>query len=140
MSHSLKAYNDAALSSQLTKLAALQKTDGSSGAVDFVIYLGSTAIGRKIEAASSPGVDNIVLSVADDNGAVGQTAQAVKLATTAAGLDTATAGDPLPLGLEILSGTGNAVEVHVRIEATNLLAGNYTDLSLDTNELVESDA
>lgn len=141
MAISLKAYNDSALSSVLTTLSALQRTDGATGPVDAVIYIGSTAVGKKFQAASNPGVDNIVLSVTDTDGAgTGQAATAVKLASSAAGLDTAVAGDPLTLGLSILSGAANAVEVHVRIEATNLTAGTYTDLSLDTNALVETDA
>ena len=39
----------------------------------------------------------------------------VKLALTSAGLDTATAGAALDIGTTLSSGTGNLVEVHIRI-------------------------
>ncbi|SFM71210.1 hypothetical protein [Marinobacter pelagius] len=138
MAISLKVYNDAALSSLLTKLSALQRSDGATGPVDSVIYLGSTESGKKFEAASNPGADDIVLSVADSDTGSGQSASAVKLSATASGLDSAVAGDPLTIGPEILSGAANSVEVHIRIEATDLSEGTYTDLSVRTNGLVES--
>ncbi|RBP74114.1 hypothetical protein DET64_105240 [Marinobacter nauticus] len=135
---SLKIYNDAALSSVLPKLTALQRTDGATGPVDFVFYLGSTVSGKRFQAASNPGVDNILISVADSNPVGGQGVGAIKLAASSAGLDSAVAGAALDLGSEILSGASNAVEVHVRVEATDLTEGTYTDLSLQTNNLVES--
>jgi len=138
MTLTLKAYNDAALSSRATKLSALQRSDGQSGPVDFVIYMGSTVSGKRFRAASDPGTDDIILSIADADTESGQSAAAVKLASSASGLDSAVAGDPLSIGPEILSGAVNAVEIHVRIEADNLVTGTYEDLSLTTNALVES--
>lgn len=140
MATSLQFYSDAALSSPLTKANVVQRSDGATGPVDQVAYLGSGVANKKIRAASNPGVDNIVLSVVDADGPTGQTAAAVKLATSLAGLDSAVAGDPLTLGTEILSGAANAVAVHIRIEDQTATVGTYTDLSLQTNELVESNA
>lgn len=140
MATSLKAYADATLSSVVYSPNILQKSDGTTGPVDFVIYLGSVLTGKKIEAQSSPGVDQIVLSVSDSAAGSGQAASSVKLALTAGGLSTATAGASLDLGTEILSGADNALAVHVRVEASNLSAGTYTDLTLQTNELAESNA
>lgn len=138
MAISLKAYNDAALSSVLAKLNVLQRSDGSTGPVDSVVYLGSVVAGKKFQAGSNPGVDDISVSVVDSDGPTGQDATAVKLATTAAGLDSAVAGAPLAIGTEILSGAAGAVPVHVRVEATSLVVGAYTDLALETSDLVET--
>lgn len=138
MAISLQVYGDAALSSVLAKLNVLQRSDGSSGQVDSVVYLGSTVAGKRFRAASNPGVDDIELSVLDTDAGAGQAASAVKLATSAVDLDSAVAGAPLVLGTQLLSGPDNSVEVHVRVEATSLVAGTYTDLSLATNDLEES--
>jgi catabolite regulation protein CreA len=140
MTLSLKAFSDAALSGVLPSLNVLQKTDGTTGPVDIVFYLGSNAVGKKIEASSNPGVDNIVLSVVDASTGAGQAVGAVKLATSSAGLDSAIAGDPLTLSTSILSGSADAVVVYARLLATDLTAGTYADLSLQTNPLVEADA
>lgn len=140
MATSLKAYADATLSSVIYSPNILQKSDGSAGPVDFIVYLGSVLPGKKIEAQSSPGVDQIVLGVLDSNSGSGQASTSVKLSLTASGLSSATAGASLNLGATILSGTDNALQVHVRVEASNLSTGTYTDLSLETNDLVESNA
>lgn len=140
MTTSLKAYADAALSAVVSNPDILQKSDGSTGAQDFVLYLGSVLAGKKIEAQSNPGVDDIVLSVVDASGGSGQAASSVRLSLTAGGLSSATPGASLVLGQEILSGADNAVAVHVRVQASNLAVGTYGDLSLQTNELVETNA
>lgn len=138
MALTLKVYSDAGLTSELKKLNVLQRSDGVTGPVDAVFYLGSTETNKKFEASSDPGVDDIVISVVDSDTGAGQASTAVKLSFTAAGLDTAIAGDPLTVGSQILSEVANAVEVHARIEATNFTEGTYTDLSINTNNLVES--
>jgi len=140
MSTSLKAYADATLSSVIHSPNVLQKLDASTGPVDFIIYLGSVLPGKKVEAQSNPGVDQIVLNVADSDSGSGQAASSVKLALSASGLSSATAGASLNLGATILSGVENAVPVYVRVEASNLSAGTYQDLSLETNNLVEANA
>jgi len=65
----------------------------------------------------------------------------IKLAATAAGLDSAVAGDPLNLGTTLTAGVGNAVEVNIRV--TNAVttvssnAGN-PELSLFINSVIET--
>lgn len=140
MATSLKVYADAALSSVVYNPNILQKLDGTTGPVDLVFYFGSALTGKKIEALSNPGIDNIVLGVSDANASSGQSAAAVKLSATKAGLDTATAGASLSLGAQILSGAAGAVPVHARIQATLLTVGAYSGLSLNTNDLVEVNA
>lgn len=50
--------------------------------------------------------------------AAARQASEIKLATTQAGLDTATAGAALSLGTELLSGSANAVEIWMRVNNT----------------------
>jgi len=61
----------------------------------------------------------------------------VKLAATAGGLAGAVGGDPLDLGTQILSGVGNATEVHMRIDQDTHDVETYTDLQISVNELDE---
>jgi hypothetical protein len=140
MTTSLKVYADAALSSVVYNPNILQKSDGSTGPVDIVLYLGSVLAGKIIEAQSDPGVDNIVLSISDSGAGTGQTANAIKLALSSSGLDSAVAGASLSLGTEILSGADNAVAVYMRVQATDLSVGSFNELVLETNDLVETDA
>jgi len=44
------------------------------------------------------------------------------------------------LGLEILSGSGNALPVHLRFDAAAITAGIYDNLALATSPTVEVDA
>ena len=67
----------------------------------------------------------------------------VKLALTSGGLDTAVGGDPLPLGNIISSGTGNKVEVHIRIEnAVDVVSANVgtPEIGLSLNAIIEVEA
>ncbi|AZZ92741.1 hypothetical protein EUZ85_19245 [Hahella sp. KA22] len=138
MSVTLKAYADAALTTELSQLSVNQKADGSTGPVDVVFYLGSVASNSIFEATSDPGVDDIVLSIADANPGLGHEASEVKLALSSAGLDTAVAGAPLSIGSSVSSGVPNAIPVHCRIEDTTGTVGLSTELSLQTNELQET--
>ena len=138
MSISLKVYADAALANVLSKLAVNQKQDGSTGPVDTVVYLGSTATSKKFQAASNPGTDQITLSVADSDPSNGHETTEVKLALTQAGLDTATAGASLDLGTQILSESANALPVWVRVQDATGVVGISTELSLTTNEIEET--
>lgn len=132
-------FTDSALTTALSgNLVAQQNADGSSDPVDFTLYLGSTTASRKIEADSDPGVANIAISVVDSASGSGHPATEVKLATTLGGLDTATGGDPLTLGTSILSGSGNAQVVYVRVDDTTGVIGNSTELSITTNTLRET--
>lgn len=138
MAISLKFYNNSGLSSEATLLTVLQGADGASAAVDSILYLGSLAAGKKFQAESAPGIDSIVVSILDSAIGSGVAASAVKLATSAGGLAGAVAGASLALGTQILSGTVNAIAIHVRIDTPPLPVGNYTELSLAINSLIES--
>lgn len=137
MTITLSFFNDSGLTSPLTSLAAVQANDGSSPAVDRVVYLGSTAVSKKFQVASDPGVAALTVSIADSAAGSGVEAAHVKLALSAAGLATATAGNPVNIGTQILSGVANAVAVYVRIDTPALADGTYTDLSLVTPTLIE---
>lgn len=104
--------------------------DGSTGPVDAVLYLGSTTANRKIQASTNPGVDNLVVSVADAQPGSGQPSSAVKLALTSGGLDTATGGAALDLGITQLLSSEAGFPVYVRYANALTEVNNYADLSL----------
>lgn len=61
----------------------------------------------------------------------------VKLATTQSGLTGASAGAPLSLSTQILSGSANAADVWVRLDDATATVGTETELTLTTNSVVE---
>lgn len=140
MAFSLAFYLDAGLTALAGSLSVAQASDGSSAAVDRVVYLGSPVAGKKFELAANPGIDAISLSVADSASGSGVAASAVKLATTSGGLAGATPGAALSLGTQIMSGVGNARPIHLRVDTPALAAGVYTDISLSLPSLLESAA
>lgn len=141
MAVSFKFYHDSGLTSEITSgnpLTATQDTAGVLGAVDKTIYLGSTLAGNKVQANSAPGTDPIVVSISDADAGTGAPATEFKLALTAGGLDTATAGASLTLSTSITSGVANAVPIYTRRDSALAAAGSYTDLTLTTNTLLET--
>lgn len=65
----------------------------------------------------------------------------IKLATSSAGLDTATAGQTLSLGNTVTSGTANKVEIHIRVtNAVTTVSDNSADpeISLSFNSITET--
>lgn len=135
---SFKFYTDAGLTTPLTgNLVSTQAADGSSDPVDFQIWVGSTASGKKLEAESNPGVDQIVVSVTDTTAGVGHLPTEVKLALTQAGLTAATGGASLNLGLTILSLVANAVSFWIRVDDATGTVGTATELGITTNTLIE---
>jgi len=139
MTISLQFYTDAGLTTPATSISAIQASDGSAAAEDRVVYLGSTVSGHKFRADSDPGVDPVVVSIADSAAGTGVEATHVKLATTSGGLATALAGQPLSLGTQLLSGVANAQPVHVRIDTPALAIGVYSELTLSLNTLLEEE-
>lgn len=136
-----KVYNDAALTSEFTgELTMDQAIDGSTGDLDRVLYIGSTASGKTLQTLVNPGVDQINLSITDTTVSPGNGPEAsdLKLATTLAGLDSATAGASLDLGAAVSSGVGNAQPVYIR-QATPTVATEFDDveITLVTNSLRE---
>ena len=64
----------------------------------------------------------------------------IKLATTLAGLDTATAGAALNLGTSLASGSGNQIQVHVRVTNAVATVSNTTslvDIGVNINNVQE---
>lgn len=105
---------------------------------DKQLWLGSPNAGFKLQKLVNPGVDAIVLTPTDANTGSGEPASAVKLATSQAGLASATGGAALTLPHTINGGVGNAYPLWVRVTDAVGVAGTYTDLSLDTGSLAES--
>lgn len=130
-------YEDAGLTVPAVRLAAMQASDGSAAAQDRVVYLGAQGAGVVYRAESDPGVDPIVVSIADAASGSGIAATAIKLAASLAGLSGATAGAALNLPATIAGGPAGAVAVWVRIDAPALAEGTHDHLSLTTNDLLE---
>lgn len=141
MAITFQFYRDAALTDPLDpeRLTFDFLDDGTTGAVDAVLYFGSATAGRRAQSDSNPGVDPITVSVIDAATGSGQPASAVKLALTSAGLATATAGAALSLGVATVnSGAAGAVAVYLRVQDATSTVGNYDDLSIQTNVLRET--
>ncbi len=131
-------YHDAALTNPIESgdpLVTEHNADGSTGRVDVLVYFGSPDATKQAQANSDPGVDQIVLSIADADGANGHDPTVIKLATTQAGLDAATPGAPLNLGTTVQGGAANAVPVWVGVTEGAQSVTNWSDLSLQTNQL-----
>lgn len=104
---------------------------------DFVLYLGSTDSGKKIEESLSPGTGNIVASITDTDVGNNLEASDVKLASSNPNLDSAVAGNPLTIGTSVLSGVGNKVEIHIRVEYSGGITSDET-VGIALNTVVES--
>lgn len=136
-------YHDAALTQPANganKLVCPQASDGSTGAYDTSVYVGSTdtAGSKQLRAASNPGVAQLQIAPVDAAGGSGSPATDIKLSLSAGGLATATGGAALNLGTTILSGVANAVRVYVRVtDSTHAVATN-TDISLQIAGAQES--
>lgn len=140
MAITFKFYHDAALTSEITALnplTATQETSGALGPVNKTIYFGSTASGTKVRATSNPGVDAIVISVADANAGTGAPATEFKTSLSPI-TGSETAGAALTLSHTVNSGVANAVPIYTRRTSAVVTAGTYTDISLTTNSLTES--
>lgn len=137
-------FSDAALSVPVASLTAAQLPDNTLAAVVSKLYFGSANAARKLQALSAPGTAQVAVSVADSNAGGGAQPSSVKLFLSGDGNPPAnwgaiTAGAAINLGTQINGGSGNAKVIYVRQENAGLLAeGLYTDLSLTTNNVVES--
>ena len=126
-------YADPALTTPLDRPLAVYLSTLAGDARDMVIYLGSHAVGHVLQAESDPGVDPVTVSIYSS--AAGVPASAVRLALSAAGLDTAIPGLPLSLGVQIPSDV--IVEIHVRVTQGSVAPGEYANLSIIMPALVE---
>jgi len=137
MSNSLGFYQDAGMTVPFARLDAVQADDGGAAAVDRVAYIGSTVAAMKFQDAAAPGTGQIVLDIVDAGTGLQIPDTTLRLALSSGGLGSATPGASLNLGTEILSGSGNALAVHVRVDAAAIAAGNYDNLSLLTSSTIE---
>lgn len=126
-------FEDAGCTSPL--FASLTLVDGT-GSADRVVYLGTADLAAgTLRAASSPGLDPILVSVVDDGPGTGIAASAVQLALSPAGLSSAIPGAALNVGTEVLPGA--EVPIYIRVTQGSLAEGIYTDLRLQTVPCVE---
>ncbi len=132
-----KFYADAGLTSDVSAGIPVAQV-ASGGATDLLVYFGSTASGATLQAASSPGGDPITITPADSASGSGVETSMIRLASTALGLDSATPGAAMSLGVSLSSGASNAVPVWVRVAAGALAVGSYTDGGLELCAVVES--
>ncbi|UZR28073.1 hypothetical protein [Methylococcus mesophilus] len=128
---SFKLYTDAALTTPLTgSLVATQNADGSTPAIQFTLYLGSTTASRMIQANANPGVDQIQATVVDAGAGSGHDVSEVKLAATQAGLASAVGGAALDLGTSVLSDAANAKPIWIEVNDATHVVGTATELSV----------
>jgi hypothetical protein len=132
-----KIYADAGLTTELTTLSLQNTTLGGSYA-DAVVYFGSVASGKTLQASSAPGTDPVQITVVDSTGGSGLAASAVKLALSAGGLAGATGGAALTVGTTLSSGVANAIPVYVRVASGIATPGTYTDVSLRSTLVIEA--
>ena len=138
MAQTFKWYLNSSLTTELTTLSQAFASDGSDGAIDKLVYLGSTTSSKKILAASDPGVDAIPIFISDDDGSgTGQAATGVMLALTQGDLDNAVAGAAIDGPAQILSGVAQALHVWIRRDPNNLTEGTYDDLTISFGPVVE---
>jgi hypothetical protein len=106
------------------------------GPVDQLLYLGSAQENRRFVADDG---GQIVVSIydSDPSNASRFHASALRLALTQAGLDTATDGAPLQVGMQINSGMYAVVHVWVRFSGTSSTPMTGDNLSLVTNVVRE---
>lgn len=132
---SIGFFLDSGLAQPAARLTATAAADGS-GFSEHVFYFGGTDVTRKHVAASDPGVDEIEVSIEDDDGGMSLLPTALRLATTQGGLAMATPGAPLLVGASIVGGSANAVTVWVRVDAPEIDAAIYDNLFLVTNAVI----
>lgn len=130
-------FADAGLAVPAVPLSFAQVVGGAP--VDRLVYFGSPAAGKRLQAASNPGADALSLAITDSAPGSGLATTVVKLATSAAGLTSATGGAALALGSTILSGAANAVPVYVRVDSGAASAAVFDDLGWQIAGALESD-
>lgn len=133
-------YTDAALTAAFSgDLSFDHKSDLSDGNQDRVIYFGNPTDGYTAQATSNPGVDQITHSITDADVGNGHEATEVRLASTLAGLDSATPGAALDHGNSLSSGVANAVPLHIRLtNAVTSVHSMRVDLKIERNDITET--
>lgn len=129
-------YDDPGLTTLSTEIRATLAADGTSAPVDRVVYLGSTAAGKKLVDTVNPGVSPIIVWMDYINTDLSE----LRLSTTLIGLDSASPGGAPPnIGATILSGVGNAVPVYMRLHFPARAIGVTSDLRLIADGVAEVD-
>ena len=132
-----KIYTDPLLTQPLTTdLIYIHNSNGSTGNVDKVLYLGSTNPAMSLRATANPDVDQISLSITDSDANAGTPKPLdIKLALNQPALDSAVEGASLDLGTIISGGVANAIAIYIRSSQPD---GVGNDLSISTNDVTES--
>lgn len=130
MALSFGFFIDPALTTRLTSSLQFIQDKVSPAAENKVIYFGSSRADRVCRDSAAPLVGSIVLSVAVTG------AGNVFMAVSSAGLDTATAGAVLDLGVEVAGGVDNAIAVHLRVLDVSHAVGQRA-VVFSTNPLSE---
>lgn len=136
MSTTWKWYSDAGLTVPLTRADFVRTSNAV--AVERRLYFGSTAVGKKLQAASDPGGDQLQLAVADATTGEGVEASDIALALSSGGLATATPGAPVSIGTTLYSGVAGAIEVFVSIDSVIVAQGDYDGITIGPVGYVES--
>lgn len=116
-----------------TDTLGAQAINGSSGTG--VFYVGTSDTAKKLQAASNPGIDSIVVSIVDASPGGGVEESHIKLAASEPALSSATGGASLALGTELTGGT--AYEVWYQWD-NSVGAGTYTEITLEIVPRVEA--
>ena len=127
-------YSDASLSTLVTEASC---TTYPTSTVH--LWFGSTTTGVKIQAQSDPGADPLVLSITDSATGTGHETTAVKLATTYAGLTSASGGASLTLASgQIVGGSANAGDFWMEVTDAGGAEAKSTELGLELTPWVQS--
>jgi len=131
-------YNDVGLTDQFddsTDTLIAQAVNGSSGTG--VFYIGTPTSGNKLQLAESegtPGVDSIEVSIVDASAGSGVEATHIKIATSKAGLSSATGGAAVGVAVEIPYGSPQPVWYQWD---NSVGSGDYTEISLQIDPMQE---
>lgn len=143
MATTFRFFHDAGLTQEISAanpLSATQLDDGSLAPTDVQVWFGSPVVSTKIQATSDPGIDAIAIIITDLSVGAGEAASAISLAMSQLGLDAAVPGDSIDVGNTVYSGPVNAIQFWARIDPTQTVIGEYTDLGLDFTDCTESAA
>lgn len=132
MSNSLAFFADSALTQPFGGTRKVFDREIAGDPVDAVVYLGSPNAAYQYVPDAS-GDTEIIVSISDADPANGFSASDYKLALTQSVLDSATAGDPLPVGASITGGAAGAIPIYIRFSGTSATPKMSQDISLVTN-------
>jgi hypothetical protein len=132
----LRIWHDAAMTQEVDAGNPIDLSDGEA----LQLYAGSTALSLVHERITLPGVNQLAVSIVDADTLTGAPDTDIKLALTEVGLATATPGDSLDLGVQILSGSANVVTFFAQYDDSIGTTAEYTDLTLKILDVQDSPA